>query len=159
MGAVPMSPDERALRQHLASTRFQEGVERSRWEIVGDIAWPVVMVAVTAGQRDGAPPDYTLQFDLAGYPETAPTATPWNPRTGDVLEPALRPKGARVGHVFRTDWEGGRALYAPFDRVALNGHSSWKTQHPRRVWDSSKDLAWLLRILHEMLNNDDYTGI
>ena len=154
-----MSPDERVLRQHVASARFQDGVERGRWQIVGDIGWPVVMIAVSAGPRDSAPSEYVLRFDLAGYPETAPTATPWNPTTGDVLESALRPKGERVGHVFRTDWEGGRALYAPFDRVALNGHSSWKKQHPRRAWDSSKDLGWLLQILHEMLNNDDYTGI
>ena len=154
-----MSPDERVLREHLASARFQEGVDRGRWQIVGDIAWPVAMIAVTAGPRDNAPTEYVLRFDLAGYPESAPTATPWNPTTGGVLESALRPKGERVGHVFRTDWKGGRALYAPFDRVAMNGHSSWKTQHSRRVWDSSKDLAWLLQILHEMLNNDDYTGI
>ena len=159
MGAVSMPPDERVLRQHVASARFQEGVDRGRWQIVGDIAWPVVMIALKAGPRDSAPSEYVLRFDLAGYPESAPTATPWNPTTGDVLEPALRPKGERVGHVFRTNWEDGRALYAPFDRVALNGHSRWKTQHPRRVWDSSKDLAWLLQILHEMLNNDDYTGI
>ena len=159
MGAVSMPPDERVLRQHVASARFQEGVDRGRWQIVGDIAWPVVMIALKAGPRDSAPSEYLLRFDLAGYPESAPTATPWNPTTGDVLESGLRPKGERVGHVFRTDWEGGRALYAPFDRVALNGHSSWKTQHPQRVWDSSKDLAWLLQILHEMLNNDDYTGI
>ena len=159
MGAVSMSPDERVLRQHVASARFQDGVERGRWKIVGGITWPVVMIAVAAGPRDSAPSEYVLRFDLAGYPETAPTATPWNPTTGDVLEPDLRPKGQRVGHVFRTDWEGGRALYAPFDRVALNGHSNWKGQHPRQAWDSSKDLVWLLQILHEMLNNYDYTGI
>ena len=159
MRAISMSPDERVLRQHVASARFQEGVDRGRWQVLGDIAWPVVMIALTAGPRDSAPSEYVLRFDLAGYPESAPTATPWNPKTGNVLESALRPKGERVGHVFRADWNGGRALYAPFDRVALNGHSSWKNQHPRRIWNSSKDLSWLLQILHEMLNNDDYTGI
>ena len=159
MNAVSMSPDERVLRQHVVSARFQEGVDRGRWQIVGDIAWPVVMITVTPGRRDGAPSEYLLRFDLAGYPESAPTSTPWNATTGNVLESDLRPKGERVGHVFRTDWEGGRALYAPFDRVALNGHPNWKTQHSRQVWDPSKDLAWLLQILHEMLNNDDYTGI
>ena len=127
--------------------------------MVSEITWPLALIAVTAAPRDSAPSEYVLRFDLAGYPETAPTATPWNLTTGDMLEPALRPKGGRVGHVFRTDWENGRALYAPFDRVAMNGHSSWKKQHPRRAWDSSKDLAWLLQILHGMLNNDDYTGI
>ena len=154
-----MSPDERLFREHMTSPRFQEGVERGRWWIEGDIAWPVVLVAIAAAPRDNAPSEYVLRFDLAGYPETAPTATPWNPTTGYVLEQGLRPKGDRVGHAFRTDWEDGRALYAPFDRVALNSHSNWKTQHPRRVWDSSKDLTWLLQILHDMLNNDDYTGI
>ena len=127
--------------------------------MVGDIAWPVVMVAVAAAPRSGAPSEYVLRFDLTGYPETAPTATPWNPTNGNVLEQELRPKGERVGYVFRTDWGDGKALYAPFDRVGLNSHSNWRTEHPRRVWDSSKDLTWLLQILHEMLNNDDYTGV
>ena len=154
-----MSPDERVFRQHVGSARFQEGVDRGRWRIVGDIAWPVVMIAVTAGPRVGAPSEYMLRFNVAGYPDSAPTPTPWNPTTGAMLESLLRPKGERVGHVFRADWEGGRALYAPFDRVALNGHPGWKTQHPLRVWNSAKDIVWLLQILHEMLNNDDYTGI
>lgn len=154
-----MSPDERSFREHVKSPQFQNGLGRGRWKMVGDMAWPNVMIAVSAGQREGAPSEYVLRFDLTGYPETAPTATPWNPTTGDVLELALRPKGERVGYVFRADWENGRALYAPFDRVALDSHPDWRKQHPRRVWDSSKDLAWLLQILHEMLNNDDYTGV
>ena len=154
-----MSPDERIFREHVASARFQEGIERGRWRIVGDIAWPVVLVAVSAAPRDGAPSEYALRFDLTEYPETAPTATPWNPASGKVLEQELRPKGERVGYVFRTDWNEGKALYAPFDRVALNSHPNWGTQHPRRAWNPRKDLAWLLHILHELLNNDDYTGI
>ena len=156
---VSISPDERVFRDHVSSARFQEGVGRGRWRVVGDIVWPVVLVAVSAGPRDNAPSEYVLRFNLTGYPETAPTATPWNPTTGCVLEQGLRPKGKRMGHVFRTDWEDGRALYAPFDRVGLQSHPKWRTQHPRRAWDSSRDLTWLLQILHEMLNNDDYTGI
>ena len=154
-----MSPDEHVLRYHVTSTRFQEGVERGRWRIVDDTAWPVVLVAVAAAPRNSAPSEYFLRFDLAGYPGTAPTAMLWNLTAGDVLQQELRPKGTRVGHVFRADWENGRALYAPFDRVALNSHPNWRMEYPRRVWNSSKDLTWLLQILHEMLNNDDYTGI
>ena len=154
-----ISPDERVFREHVSSARFQEGVGRGRWRIVGDIAWPVVMVAVSAGPRDNAPSEYVLRFDLNGYPETAPTATPWNPTTGHVLEQELRPKGERVGLSFRADWEDGKALYEPFDRVALHVHPDWTRKHPRRAWDSSRDLTWLLQILHEMLHNDDYTGI
>lgn len=159
LGVDSMSPDERVFREHVTSTRFREGVERGRWRIVGEIAWPVVLVAVAAAPRDGAPPEHAVRFDLTGYPETAPTATPWNPAAGGVLEQELRPKGERVGRVFRIDWENGKALYAPFDRVALNSHPNWKTQYPRQAWNSTRDLTWLLQILHEMLNNDDYTGI
>ena len=154
-----MSPDERVLRDHVAGIRFLEGVERGRWRIVDDIEWPVALVAVSAAPRENAPTEYFLRFDLSGYPETAPTATPWDPNTGDVLQQELRPKGTQVGHVFRADWENGRALYVAFDRVALNSHPNWRTEHPRRVWDSSKDLTWILQKLHEMLSNDDYTGI
>ena len=154
-----MSPDERVFREHVTRGRFQEGLARGSWWIVSDIAWPVLLVAVSAVPRDSAPSEYVLRFDLTGYPETAPTATPWNATTGEVLEQELRPKGKRVGHVFRSDWEAGKALYAPFDRVALKSHPNWRMQYPRRAWDSTKDLAWLLQILHEMLNNNDYTGI
>ena len=154
-----ISPDERVLREHVAGARFLEGVGRGRWRIVGDFTWPVMLVAVAAGLRDNAPSEYVLRIDLTGYPEAAPTATPWDPTTGDVLEQELRPKGERVGHVFRTDWKHGKALYAPFDRLALSSHAEWREQHPRQVWDSSKDLTWLLQILHEMLHNDDYRGI
>ena len=89
----------------------------------------------------------------------APTVTPWNPATGDVLKQEMRPKGTEWALCSALTGKNGRALYAPFDRVALAGHPNWRTEYPRRVWDSSKDLTWILQILHEMLNNDDYTGI
>ena len=159
MGANSISPDERVLRQHLKSACFQDGMERGKWRIVDDQTWPVLIVAVTASEREKAPREFLLQFNLTNYPDSPPTATPWNATTGNVLEPEFRPKGEQVGHVFRHDWEKGRALYAPFDRVALDGHPDWRKKYPRRVWNSSRDLAWVLKILHEMLNNDDYTGI
>ena len=155
-----MPPDERVFRDLVISARFQDGVGRGRWRIVGDIVWPVVVVAVAAGPRDNAPSEYLLRFDLTGYPETAPTATPWNPTTREVLEEEMRPKGERVGHVFRSDLDGGTFLYAPFDRVALDRyHPDWRKQYPQQTWNASRDLAWLLQTLHEMLNNNDYTGI
>ena len=155
-----MPPDERVFRDHVIGARFQDGVGRGRWWMVGDIAWPVVTVAVAAAPRDNAPSEYVLRFGLTGYPESAPTATPWNAKTGEVLEEAQRPKGERVGHVFRSDLDGGTFLYAPFDRVALDRyHSDWRKQYPRQAWNAARNLAWLLQILHEMLNNDDYTGI
>ena len=117
------APDERVLRAHVASAQFINGVERGKWRIVGAINWPSALVAVSAASREGAPEEFFFRFDLAGYPNAAPTATPWDLATGDVLDEAERPKGDGLGLVFRTDWEGGRALYAPFD--------SRRTQLPR----------------------------
>lgn len=157
MGAIP--PDERVFREHVTGPRFEDGVERGRWRIVGDIVWPHVLIAVSAAPRANAPQEFFLRFDLTGYPESAPTATPWNPETGDMLGADLRPKGERASHVFRSNWERGRALYAPFDRVALHSHPDWRKRYPRRSWDCTKDLAWVLDFLHELLNDDDYTGV
>lgn len=153
------APDELVFRQHLAGPRFCAGVERGKWRLVGEVNWPYAVVAVAAARRGDGPSEFFLRFDAAGYPEAAPTATPWDPELEDVLAPALRPRGDRVGHVFRSDWNNGQALYAPFDRVALESHDDWRRTYPRQVWDSQKDLAWILETLHELLNDAGYTGV
>ena len=154
-----LRPDERVFRDHVSSARFQDGVERDRWRVVGDIEWPFVLIAVTAGPRDKAPKEFFLRFDLTGYPALAPTATPWNPQTDTLLEEDQRPKGDRVGYVFRSDLDGGISLYAPFDRKGLDRHPDWREKYPLQVWNAKRDLTWVLQILHQMLNDDDYTGV
>lgn len=156
---MAMPPDERALRGHIAGPRFIDGVERGKWRVVGDIEWPYVLVAVTAATRVNAPREYFLRVDAAGYPSSAPTLTPWDPETRDVLAADSRPKGERAGAIFRSDWADGEALYAPFDRVALGGHSGWRQKHPRHTWHAGRDLAWVLQYLHDLLNDADYTGV
>lgn len=156
---MALTPDERALRDHIAGPRFVDGVERDKWRVVGDIAWPYALVAVSAAPRDNAPREFFLRVNAAGYPSSAPTLTPWDPATGDVLAADSRPKGERAGAVFRSDWKKGTALYAPFDRVALSGHSGWHQQHPRHAWQAGRDLAWVLQYLHDLLSDADYTGV
>ena len=157
--APPMAPDERALREHVASARFMDGVGRKRWRLAGEIEWPHALIAVSAAPRPNAPAEFFLRFDLAGYPVAAPTAAPWDPERGGVLAADFRPKGVRAGMMFRCDWENGRALYAPFDRVALAGHPAWPKQHPRNAWTAKRNLAWVLEYLHELLNDADYAGV
>jgi hypothetical protein len=154
----PPAPDRRAFEAQLGSARFLAGVERGDWRVVS-YAWPTVVVEVAAAPRDHGPEAFALRCDVSGYSSTAPTATPWDVSTGAVLNAARRPKGERVGMVFRTDWENGTALYAPFDRVALQGHPGWRDQHPRHTWDASRDFTWFLERVFDLLNNDDYVGI
>jgi hypothetical protein len=154
-----ISPSERLVRGHLAGGRFQMGVDRGEWRIVEDRPWPHLLIAVSAAPRGSAPNEFVLLFDLTDYPTRAPTATPWDLEREAKLEEARRPKGYRVGMAFRMNWEGGRALYVPYDRVALESHPDWKTQFPTLVWTPTKTINFYLRNVHELLHDDDYEGI
>ena len=153
-----MAPDERALREHTASAAFAEGAARCEWWLIGDIEWPHALIAVRAATRPGSPREFVLRFDLAGYPVQAPAATLWDTETNSVLPEAARPKGGRAQNIFRAVW-GGEGLYAPYDRIALNHYPDWRNKHSGTAWHPGRTLAWELRILRDLLNGDDYTGV
>ena len=155
---LTLPPDEHAVRVALESAAFRSGVDDGRWRLVS-LDWPIGMFAVSAAPRDNSPMEYALRIDLAGYPQQAPTAEPWNLDHDRRLADSERPKGERAAKVFRVDWEQGRALYAPWDRVALGGHPNWLSEHPAYVWHSGRDVVFLLRCVHDLLNDDEYLGV
>jgi hypothetical protein len=75
-----------------------------------------------------------------------------------VLPDGKRPKGHRVGQIFRFDWKDGQALYAPWDRSTLD-HPNWLHEHPLYVWKAGRDLTFYLSNTHEFLSDDGYLGI
>jgi hypothetical protein len=150
-------PDERAFHAHVASGRFQLGVDEGRWRLV-EIDWPHALIAIAAAPRAGAPDEYVLRFELRGYPHTEATATPWHLTERRLLAQAERPKGGRATMAFRIDWENGRALYIPCDRVAIAGHPNWCVEHRGWLWDPAEGIVRYLRLVHEILNEDDYQG-
>jgi hypothetical protein len=154
-----LTPNERLFREHVAGGRFQTGIDRDEWRIVEERGWPNLIIAVSASNRPSGPDEFFFFFDLTDYPTRAPTAMPWDPETNAKLVETNRPKGERVGLAFRMNWEGGRALYVPYDRVALESHGDWKTQFPRLSWDPTKTITFFLRNVHELLNDDDYQGV
>jgi hypothetical protein len=154
---VAVGPDQRALGDHLQSARFQAGVDAGRWRLVS-MTWPHALIAISAAPREGAPDEFVLKFELTGYPTSAPTGCPWDLNGDVILEAGKRPKGTRVGHIFRPDWEQGRALYAPWDRLG-QGHGDWATRHPMYVWNARRDLTFYLTNVHDALNSDDYLGV
>ena len=153
-----MAPDERAVRADLRSARFQLGVDGGRWRLLS-FDWPVGLFAVAAADRAGSPVEYALRVDFSGYPQRAPTATPWDVDCNELLSADKRPKGYRVGRVFRCNWNDGQALYAPWDRVALEGHPNWANDHVIFAWHAQRDIAFFLGCVYELLNDDDYTGV
>lgn len=159
MDTDTIGPDQRAFKVDVSSAPFFAGVYRGDWTI-NSIDWPTMSITIGAAERADAPCAYTLRVDLTNYPIQAPTATPWDLTTGMPLDAANRPKGEIVGMVFRTDWENGLALYAPYDRVALDGHPGWAADHPRYAWNGTQDIAWWVRRIWDLVNDEaDYVGI
>jgi hypothetical protein len=158
MTATATAPDERAFRAHVDAGPFVVGVDRGRWELV-DISWPYALIDVAAAGRAGAPSAYLFRFDLTGYPKMAATACLWHAKEQRLLVEAERPKVTWTPSPFRQDWENGRALYLPCDRVAIEGHANWATEHPGELWDARQGITKYLFILSALLNEDGYVGL
>jgi hypothetical protein len=152
-----MTPDERTLRAHIEEARFQAGVEAGCWRLLG-LTWPHATFAVSAAPRSASPAEFVLRLDVAGYPHSAPTGGLWDSDSDCSLDPADRPKGDRAAHVFRTDWGSGAAMYAPWDRIALESHADWAQRHPHEVWNPTRDITFVLSNVRNVLNADDYLG-
>jgi hypothetical protein len=153
-----MATEERVFRSHIELGPFQSGVARGRWRLLS-INWPMIVIAVAAAPRSSAPNEYALRFDLLNYPQSPPTAIPWDAVKDSRMADQSRPNGkCRVAKAFRTDWKNGEALYLPCDRGAIDGHGGWVEQHPEMIWDPNGDITQYLRIVHELLTSSDYTG-
>lgn len=146
-------PDERAFEADLAKARFRLGQVEKRWRLVS-ITWPFALIGVTA--KDGR--EYLLRFNCSGYPQSPPTAGPWDPACDAILAFDLWPRsqGGRLGSVFRTDWKGGSALYLPCDRESIAGHDNWRTEMPSKIWNPTTGIVHYLELVHELLNCKDY---
>jgi hypothetical protein len=154
MSERPNSPDEQTLRRHLEAGRFRSAVAAGWWRLVS-IEWPHTVIAVTA--RDGA--EYAFRFECSNYPRTAATAQPWDVERNAPLAHGRWPTGrSRVPMAFNPAWKGGTCLYLPCDRLSIDGHQNWVTQHPALLWDSEKGICKYLGIIHELLNSSDYGG-
>lgn len=160
MTSVVMAPDEHAVREHLRGGRFQAGVAAGCWSLTS-VAWPFVVIAVSAAERPNSPTEFVLRFELSGYPHAAPTGGLWDLAADSSLPAERRPKGDEAAQLFRTDgWAGGSAaMYAPWDRIGLQSHPDWAQTHSLRAWNPTRDLSFILANVHDVLNADDYLGI
>lgn len=148
-----IAPDQRALRADVTKATFRLGEVEERWRLL-DERWPYVFIGVFA--RDTRM--HVLRMDCTGYPQNPPTAGPWDMDRDDVLAFNLWPQGqgGRVTAVFRTDWKGGTALYAPCDRQSIAGHDNWKNEMPSKIWRPERGIVQYLEFVHELLHCSDY---
>jgi len=123
------------------------------------VTWPHAVIAVAAAPRDGSPCEYGFRFELTNYPQDPPTAEPWDLQSNHPLAPTQWPTGrCRLLAAFNPSWNA-QAIYIPCDRKAIQGHDPWLTRHPWLIWSPTGDITQYLRVLHELLNSGDYTGV
>jgi hypothetical protein len=150
-----MIPDRATLERDLAATPFREGVARGRWRLI-EIAWPHVLFGVLARDRR----EFMLRLECSNYPAHPPTGGLWDTATGGPPAAAGWPHGDEAfSSVFRRDWQNGRALYMPLDRVSRTGHPDWGSQHPHLVWKPEIGIVQYLSEIHRHLNSRGYHAI
>jgi hypothetical protein len=144
-------PDQVTLRHSMESPDFMRGVALKYWKHI-DTEWPYAHFAVIAA--DGK--EFILRCECSNFPDT-PAVELWDLEKQTSLEQAKRPRGVGdVAIVFRSDWENGRHLYHPHDRVAANSHPDWSIKYSRFAWRREKGIAQLLIAIHNLLNGDEY---
>ena len=150
-----IGPDQRAFEADVAKAAFRLGQAEGRWRLIS-VTWPFTFIGVIA--KDNL--EYVLRLNCAGYPQEAPTGSPWDMRANEILAFDLWPQGqgGRVSAVFRTDWKGGSALYLPCDRESLRGHDNWRHDMPSKVWRPADGIVQYLELVHELLQSRDYSA-
>jgi hypothetical protein len=154
-----LSPDRLALEFHLAGSEFRCGEMEGRWRFLA-LQWPWARIAVTAAPRPGAPSEYAFRFTCDGYPVNPVVGQLWDEADMRPLEARLWPGGRGVVQsVFRPEWLMGICLYLPADRLSINGHPNWRSEHPSRLWRPERGITCYLEQIHDLLDSSDYTGL
>ncbi len=155
-----MRLDLACFHEHVASPPFQDGVARGYWDIASrdDVEWPYAIMWIDLPGKANSLDKLYLRFHLQDYPSKGPTAVPWDFEKNAKLDSAKWPKGnGDVAKVFRTDWEGAVALYAPWDRFTVEKHdANWLKTYPGFEWNAARTIVHYLRLTREILHSDDY---
>jgi hypothetical protein len=152
-----MGVDERAFREDVVGAGFQAGADRGYWQLLS-IDWPYAIISVTAAARPSGPSEFAFRFELTGYPDAGVTASPWDAGADAPLAQAQWPAGGPADLAFNPAWPFD-AVYIPTDRIALKDHDPWRTDHPSYVWDPREGISRYLRVLHELLTDEEYQGV
>ena len=155
-----MRPDESLFKKHLEEAVFLTGVEEGLWGIEGStegIVWPYAILWCKATPPEGAGSSkYYFRFNLEGYSEAAPTAIPWDVVKNQPLAAEAWPGWSeQLRKVFNPKWNNGVALYAPCDRIAIQGHGQWPEKHPGDFWTPDSTIVKYLRFLVKILNDSE----
>ena len=158
-----MRPDVLGFNRHVNNGDFQLAAQQGKWGIVNNDSerptWPFTIIWVSASPRENSPEKYYFRFELTNYPSDPPDICIWNHETNTPLEAEFRPKGVEDAKMlFRTDWENGLHLYAPYERKGLSTHGNWPNEYPDMCWKAGDSIVKALENIHYTLNSKDYHG-
>jgi hypothetical protein len=155
---VPVPPGLTMLEADLAMSEFRRGEIEGRWRRAGT-SWPYTIVVISAPPQPRSPDTYAFRFECSGYRQNPVTGQPWDIASSAPLPANRWPTGsAIVPSVFRPEWKSGQCLYLPCDRMSIDGHDQWRSQHPGRLWQPARGLICYVEQIYELLNQSDYTG-
>jgi hypothetical protein len=153
-----MGADSEMFWAHVELPEFQAGLDNGYWGLLQEksaVEWPFVLIWVKAATKANCPDRYVFRFDLAGYPQQAPTACPWDIDKKAPLAPNQWPRGPRhVSKVFNPGWRTN-ALYAPCDREPMKDHGQWRQTYRGLWWESTFTIVVYLRFIHRLLTSED----
>lgn len=156
---TPTSPAQALLELDLTAINMRLAEGEGKWRRVA-VAWPHVVFAVSAPARPNAPTEFGFRFECTGYRQVPATAQPWDLTTNAALAPHLWPTGKSIiPSIFRPGWKQGHCLYLPCDRMSIEGHPNWQTEHPSRLWQPARGIICYLEQLYELFHQSDYTGL
>ena len=153
-----MKPNESLFKNHLESAPFLAGCDSGKWGLHGsleaiDIAFPILWVRADKRVLPGG--KLYLRYTIDNYPQLAPSGCPWDISANAKLAPALWPKGGTISTIFNPSWND-HALYAPCDRLAMQGHEAWRTLAPQWWWQPTSTIVKYLEFVHVCLNPADH---
>lgn len=151
VAATPSTDPARIrLERDLIRDDFEGGVSAGLWRVLSS-DWPVLIVAITAGDRNEA----VMRVLVDDYPARAPSGQPWHLETSAVLPIELWPISTVEGGVspFRKDWSPSNdsAPYVACDRIGLGTHADWANNYPERAWNPGRTIAFYLSEMHREL--------
>lgn len=153
------SPAQQLLEQDLAKPDIRCGEGEGRWRHIAT-CWPHVVFAVAAPLRPASPTEFGFRFECSGYRQIAVIGQPWDLSADAPLPRVQWPTGRSiVSSVFRPDWKQGHCLYIPCDRMSIEGHPNWLSEHPARLWQPARGIICYLEQIHELFNQSDYSGV
>jgi hypothetical protein len=152
-----MKPNESLFKTHLEAGPYLAGTDSGKWGLHGVFEENICPILwVRADKRIEPRGRIHLRFNIDNYPQAAPTGCPWDVTVSVALPPERWPKGGgNIPSVFNPSWNR-TALYAPCDRVAMQGHEAWKTLCPQWWWTPTSTIVLYLEFVHVCLNPVDY---